>query len=202
VPSSIKFWREEILNYVEHKRRFGQLSTNAFAEYANRQIKKAYRMGNGYRFEVLRSKVVCGGVLVDERPPQPLDKKWKRAKWDRDTRKGRPSEREANPNSNVARLAQALEEGDKTKGLLSDPKESPEWMNRFGDHDARRQTAPASDLPAQQGFFESDEDAEQDDYVEEPGAISPGPLGADTESEEDRGESKGSEDDSNQFTLF
>jgi transposase len=135
VPTTFRKWREEILSYIDFKGRFRLNPTNAFAEFANKQIKKAFRMGNGYSHEVLRAKVIYGGILVNRRPPHPLDKKWTRTKRDRAARKGSVSEREVNPASNLALMTQAREENDKTKGLLAKPEETPGWIERFGSND-------------------------------------------------------------------
>jgi transposase len=131
VPNTISEWRSSILNYIDLKDRFRIKPTNAFAEFANKQIKRAFRMGNGYRFEVLYAKVIHGGVLVNKRTPHPLDNQWKRTKPDRAARKRRGRKREMNPNSNIALLASAMEEGDKTKDLLPKPQQEFGWVARF-----------------------------------------------------------------------
>jgi transposase len=131
IPNTITQWLASILNYIDLKDRFEIKPTNAFAEFANKQIKKAFRMGNGYRFEVLRAKVVHGGVLVNKRPPHPLDKQWTRTKPDRAARKRRGRRRETNPNSNIALLTRAREELDQTKDLLSKPQQAFGWATRF-----------------------------------------------------------------------
>lgn len=135
VPTTFRQWRDEILSYIDLKGRFGLKPTNAFAEFANKQIKKAFRMGNGYSHEVLRAKVIYGGILVNRRPPHPLDKKWTRTRRDRAARKGSVSEREVNPASNLALMTQARVENDKTKDLLAKPQEKPGWVKRFGSDD-------------------------------------------------------------------
>lgn len=75
VPNTIAKWRKTILNYITYKDGYGRPPTNSFAEFANKQIKRAYKLGNGYNLEVLRAKVMYGGVLVKKRPPHPLDEK-------------------------------------------------------------------------------------------------------------------------------
>jgi transposase len=131
VPNTITEWRANILNYIDLKKLFGKKTTNAFAEFANNQIKKAFQIGNGYSFEVLRAKVVHGGVLVVKRPPHPLDQKWTRSKSDRGARRGPKKQREVNPNSNVALLESARTSQDKTRNLLSEPQETAGWRERF-----------------------------------------------------------------------
>lgn len=131
IPNTIAEWRPYILNYIDLKKPFGKKPTNAFAEFANNQIKKAFQIGNGYSFEVLRAKVVHGGVLVIKRPPHPLDQKWTRSKSDRGARRGPKKQREVNPNSNVALLESARISQDKTRGLFSEPQETAGWKERF-----------------------------------------------------------------------
>jgi transposase len=143
IPGTFTKWRHEILSYIDLKSRFGLKPTNAFAEFSNKQIKKAFRMGNGYSYEVLRAKIIYGGVLVKKRPPHPLDKKWKRTKRDRTARITQASEREANPKSNLALLTQAREDNDKTKNLLSNPRKNSKWVERFGPDDRYKIERPA-----------------------------------------------------------
>lgn len=149
VPNTITEWRTSILNYIDHKKSFELKPTNAFAEFANKQIKLAYKVGNGYSHAVLRGKVVHGGVLVGKRQPHPLDEKWTRKKWDRATRKGRADRRPANPNSNIALLEKAWEKQDGTRGLLPDPKESASWVERFGGDHRKNQSTAADRLYAE-----------------------------------------------------
>jgi transposase len=131
VPNTITEWRANILNYIDLKKLSGKKPTNAFAEFANNQIKKAFQIGNGYSFQVLRAKVVHGGVLVVKRPPYPLDQKWTRSKSDRGARRGPKKQRDVNPNSNVALLESARISQDKTRNLLSEPQETAGWRERF-----------------------------------------------------------------------
>jgi transposase len=131
VANTITEWRVNILNYIDLKKLFEKKPTNAFAEFANNQIKKAFQIGNGYSFEVLRAKVVHGGVLVVKRPPYPLDQKWTRSKSDRGARRGPKKQREVNPNSNVALLESARISQDKTRNLLPEPQQTAGWIERF-----------------------------------------------------------------------
>lgn len=131
VPNTITEWRANILNYIDLKKLSGKKPTNAFAEFANKQIKKAFQIGNGYSFQVLRTKVVYGGVLVVKRPPHPLDQKWTRSKSDRGARRGPKKQREVNPNSNLAVLESARISQDKTRNLLPEPQETAGWVERF-----------------------------------------------------------------------
>jgi transposase len=148
VPNTFAEWRASILNYIDHKKSFSLKATNAFAEYANKQIKRAYKVGNGYSHAVLRVKVVHGGVLVGRRPPHPLDEKWKRKKWDRATRKGCVSTRAVNPESNIALLEKAWEEQDGAKKLLPDPEKTAGWRARFGCKQPKRRLTEAEKLRA------------------------------------------------------
>lgn len=132
VPNTFTEWRASILNYIDHGKGRALRPTNAFAEFANKQIKKAFRTGNGYSYEVLRLKVVHGGVVAARRPPHPLDEKWTRSRRDRAARKGARGRAEANPNSNVALLEKAREDQDKTAGLIQKPEQIPGWADRFG----------------------------------------------------------------------
>jgi transposase len=131
IPGTISEWRHQILNYIDFKDRFRINATNGFAEFANKQIKRAYAVG-GYDPLVLRFKVVFGGVLRKRRPPHPLEDKLPRAKRKSSDSPGRRGRRSSNPNSNLARLKEACESEDVTKGLLDDPREKRDWVDRFG----------------------------------------------------------------------
>jgi transposase len=130
VLTTIKMWREYILNYISYKNRFGSKPTNGFAEAANGLIKRAQRLGNSYSFEVIRSKAVHGGVVVKRRPPLSLDKGTPRTRHSRARRPGM-SPRQANPNANLVRLERVRESKDETKGLLPNPKSNKSWAKRF-----------------------------------------------------------------------
>lgn len=145
VPNTITDWRASILNYIDHKKLFEIKTTNAFAEFANKQIKRAFKTGNGYRFAVLRVKVIHGGVLVIKRPPHPLDRKWTRSKSDRGARRGPKSQREINPYSNVVLLEKARADQDKTKDKLPKPQESFGWTKRFESRAKKKPVSGADD---------------------------------------------------------
>lgn len=145
VPNTITDWRAGILNYIDHKNTFEIKTTNAFAEFANKQIRKAFKTGNGYRFAVLRVKVIHGGVLVVKRPPHPLDRKWTRSKSDCGARRGPKSRREVNPNSNVVLLEKARASQDKTRDLLPKPQETAGWDNRFGSVITKKPVSDSED---------------------------------------------------------
>lgn len=132
VPGTVADWRASILNYIDHQKLFDIKPTNAFAEFANRQIKKAFKAGNGYTFAVLRAKVVHGGVLVAKRPPHPLDEKRTRTARDRAARKGPRRRRNVSPEANVARLEAARAGQDGAAGLLPKPQSTFGWVERFG----------------------------------------------------------------------
>ena len=106
ILKTVSHWFHEILNYIEFKNKFSIKVTNAFAEYANNQIKKGFRKGNGYNFEVLRCKVVFGDFLKEKFLPHPL--KPKTGRGHRKTLKKAP----VNRNSNVNRLIKAREDKD------------------------------------------------------------------------------------------
>jgi transposase len=133
---TVSRWRAQILNYIDHKDLFKEFNrlrvTNAFAELVNRQIKTAYRVGNGYSYEVIRAKVVHGGILVKRRPPHPMDDGAPRI---RAVRRSRKKKREAANDANVARLETSREERDDTKGLIPAPSENHGWAERFGSLD-------------------------------------------------------------------
>lgn len=52
--SPLSGWREEILNYFDHR------VTNAAMESLNNAIKTMHRIGRGYSFEVMRARIVHG----------------------------------------------------------------------------------------------------------------------------------------------
>jgi transposase len=132
VPNTVVAWRDSILNYIDCKHRFkGKLITNSFAEFTNGQIKKAYRMGNNLSYEVLRLKVVYGGVIIKRRPPHPLDEKKPRRTRRRITRPNKLNDSEKNPTANLALMKKAREDGDETRNLLPNPQSNPEWTSRF-----------------------------------------------------------------------
>lgn len=130
VPATIIQWRSMILNYIDYKNRFIVNTTNAFAEFANRQIKKAYRLCNGLTYEVLRMKAIYGGLLVKRRPPHPADEE-RRTQSSHTSRKGRKRKGDKNPNANVVRLERARQDRDETKDLSPKPRESQGWADRF-----------------------------------------------------------------------
>lgn len=130
VPGTISEWRVNILNYVEYKFHFGRKPTNGFAEWTNKQIKKASKLGNKYSYEVLRIKVVYGGVLVRKRPPHPLNDRQQPPKRYKKRVKAK-GQREINPNANVISLKRVREENDETRDLIEKPQENIAWADRF-----------------------------------------------------------------------
>jgi transposase len=132
---TVSRWRAQILNYVDFKDHFKETTklrvTNAFAEITNKQIKTAYRLGSGYSYEIIRAKVVHGGILVKRRPPHPLDDKPQRTTPSRTTRRGKKKRSRINSDANVLRLEKAREERDETKGLILNPYDSQGWTDRF-----------------------------------------------------------------------
>jgi transposase len=131
VLREVKIWREYILNYIDYKKRFRLKPTNGFAESVNGQIKRALRLGNGYNYEVIRSKAIHRGVFVKLRPRLALDKGVPRTRHSRARRRQGLFPPEINPNANVVRLERVRESMDETKGLLPDPKSNEAWAKRF-----------------------------------------------------------------------
>lgn len=135
VITTVQKWKQDILNYVEYKRYFKETArekvTNAFAEQSNKQIKLAYRLGSGYAYEVIRAKVVHGGLLVKRRPPHPLDERRLRIAGGRGARKCKKKPVGVNAGANVARLEKAREDNDETLGLIPSPEENLAWADRF-----------------------------------------------------------------------
>lgn len=126
VPGTISKWRFSILNYIEYKFHFRLKPTNGFAEWANKQIKKASKLGNKYTYEVLRIKVVHGGVLAKKRPVHPLNDRQPPTKHNERVRT-----KEVNPNANVISLKRVREEKDETRDLIEKPQENAAWVDRF-----------------------------------------------------------------------
>jgi hypothetical protein len=135
VPNTISAWRDSILNYIDCKPLFkGKTVSNSFAEFTNGQIRKAYRIGNNFSYEVLRLKVIYGGVMTRRRPPHPLDEKHFRVTKGR-TRRGKKKHQEKNPNANLEILKKAREDSDETRDLLPNPQANPDWASRFDSTD-------------------------------------------------------------------
>jgi transposase len=135
VVTTIQQWRSMILNYIDFKSRFEIKATNAFAEFANRQIKRAYGLGNGLTYAVLRMKVIYGGLIIKQRPPHPADEGKPRTRLRQVPHQDMKHRSEKNPNANVVRLEQARKDRDETKDLLPNPKANQGWEDRFGELD-------------------------------------------------------------------
>jgi hypothetical protein len=166
VVTTVDFWRSMILNYIDCKHGFERGVTNAFAEYANKEIKKAHLRGNGYTYEVLRIKLLHGGLLAKRRPPHPLDETPKVAERGRQRRRG-GKDQAINPRANVARLERVREERDATRNLIAKPQEDPGWLARFGDREQ-------PDLSFDQGPWEPAKRRGKrrgKDKVEQPGSV-------------------------------
>jgi hypothetical protein len=146
VITTINQWRSMILNYIDCKHRFERKVTNAFAEYANREIGKAYLLGSSYTYEVLRVKVIHGGLLVRRRPSHPLKEMPLATEQERAGRRGE-KKNGVNSQSNVARLKRGREEKDETKNLLPRSHDNAAWTSRFGQLDQ-------PDLSFDQGVWE------------------------------------------------
>ena len=148
VLKTVRFWRAEILNYIDYKNKFAIRVTNAFAEYVNKEIKQADKKGNGYNFHVLRAKLIHGRFLKEQLAAHPT--KARRKFFGRQTA-GRRSEAKflAAERSNLARLQQACEDKDQTKDLIINSRQSPDWSKRFvSDPDERPQTSLFDQGPA------------------------------------------------------
>lgn len=147
---SVKRWHREIFNYFEYHDGGHFKLTNAFAESANNVVKTAQRLGKGYRFWVIRAKIIHGGGFVTRRPPHPLDAgRWRASATSTNGRKKKKKTRRTpgaeNPNANVERLKRAYEERDRTRNLrLPKPEDSGAWVKRFG-WVKRRRDPPDSD---------------------------------------------------------
>jgi transposase len=139
---SVKRWRREIFNYFKYHDGGHFKLTNAFAESANNVVKTAQRLGKGYRFWVIRAKVIHGGGFVTRRPPHPLAAKRRRSRAvsaKGRKKKPRSAPDEENPDANVERLKRAYEERDQVKNLkLAKPEKSRSWVKRFGWVKGRR----------------------------------------------------------------
>lgn len=133
VLTVIKVWREYILNYISYKKRFELRPTNAFAESANGQIKRAQRLGNGYTYEVLRAKVVHGGLLMKRRPRLMLEEIAPRARRGSGRHRQGELQPKTNPNGNVIRLENVRESKDETKGLVPKSQSNEAWAKRFAN---------------------------------------------------------------------
>lgn len=131
VLTTISEWRASILNYIDYKDRFKFKVSNSFAEFANGRIRMAYLLGNSYDYEVLRTKIVYGGILVEKRSPHPLDKKISRTKRAATVIQNKEEHQRVNPKANIIRLNEAREGRDKTKNLLPKPQENLKWSSRF-----------------------------------------------------------------------
>lgn len=104
IHGTVTKWFDEILNYVKFKSKYSKKVTNAYAENLNRKIRRLNELGYGYNFEVLRAKVVFGGVMREHVPPDPLAERRKRGVRRRPRRAG------VSPDSNVRRLIRAYED--------------------------------------------------------------------------------------------
>lgn len=131
IPNTISQWRANILHYIDCGLINGATPTNSFAEFTNGQIKKAYRIGNHYSYEVLRLKVIYGGVIISRRPPHPLVEKKTRISRKNILTPGKKKLRAKNPEANLEILKTVREEQDETRGLLPKPQENPDWSTRF-----------------------------------------------------------------------
>jgi transposase len=132
VVTTISHWRSMILNYIDCKNRFERRVTNAFAEYSNKEIKKAHLRGGGYSYEVLRLKVIYGGLLVGRRPPHPLDEILSGVEKGRKGKHARNGQGNINQKANLVQLKEVHKKKDKTNDLLPRPQDDEAWAARFG----------------------------------------------------------------------
>jgi transposase len=133
VMHTIKIWRPMVFGYNDWKERFPLKVTNGFAESANNQIKRLYRLCNGLGFWVLRAKLLFGEGFVRNRPPHPLDLGLVRERSGKSGNDAKRSKRKKHPSPDAhsERLRRAYEEHDQTQGLLSSPVENEGWRERF-----------------------------------------------------------------------
>jgi transposase len=137
VPGTVSDWRGSILNYIDCKSTFNSRTvSNSFAEHVNDMIKKAYRVGHHYSYEVLRIKCVYGGVKVRRRPPHPLDRP--RLRVVRGRRPGRRKGKKPNPDANLEVLRLARVKADDTRGLLPRSEDHAGWAERFNKEDMEK----------------------------------------------------------------
>jgi transposase len=137
VLGTVSDWRGSILNYIDCKSMFNsRIVSNSFAEHVNDMIKKAYRVGHHYSYEVLRIKCVYGGVKVRRRPPHPLDRP--RLRVVRGRRQAGKRDKKTNPDANLEVLKRARAEADDTRGLLPRPEEHGGWGERFNKEDIEK----------------------------------------------------------------
>jgi len=152
VPHTISEWRDSILNYINSKSMFGAGTiSNSFAEHVNGRIKKAYRIGHRYSYEVLRLKCVYGGVSVRRRPRHPMDER--RLRIVRSPRSSSNGDQKPNLKANLEILKQVRLNADDTRGVLPRSEENPGWVSRFNVADmekVRQEVAysePADEVP-------------------------------------------------------
>lgn len=164
IPNTIVDWRANILDYISYRAQYSITPTNAFAEFANKQIKRAYRTGNGYTYEVLRLKTVYGGILVAKRPPHPLDPKTPRATSKRSPKPEELGRHTTTPDANIMQLAKARQDRYVSTQMSLKPQDNAGWTQRFhlenicrndleADTELAAQTEPAEPI-LQEDIFE------------------------------------------------
>lgn len=136
IRTSVRRWREEIFNYFDYGR-----ATNACTEARNNAVKTLQRLGRGYKFPVIRAKLlygyeVLGIAAVGRRPSRP---------------RARRAGRIVSPDSNSERLRAAHEE--RLRYGIPPSVPGGAWMERFG-HFRHRLAPPqteGSTAPAGKG---------------------------------------------------
>ena len=156
--SSFRRYRAYILNYIDFKSRFILKVTNAFAEFANRQIKKAHAIGNGYRYEVLRAKLIHGGLLKRKMPEHPLDAPVS-VKTPKKAKRKSSGKIAKNPDANIPRLRKVMKDQDKIGGAVQRPQENKGWLDRFGS------SQPLDSSPRMINYGVRDEDDKKPDLA-------------------------------------
>jgi hypothetical protein len=112
---NVKGRRAEIFNYFDYDR-----ETNAVTEARNNSVKTLQRVGRGYRFPVVRTKLLYSDTITGHVSVRRRRK-----------RKAQRAPRPVNPNSNVERLKGAYE--GRLASVFKAPPVNADWLRRF-DH--------------------------------------------------------------------
>jgi transposase len=125
--TALKNWRQEILNYFDHR------VTNAFTESVNNIIKSMQRVGRGYTFEVTRAKMVYGNPFLTHRPNDNAKVRSSQAqtKSSAKRKKAKRAEAPPNPSANVQQLNQIRKSEDEFNELLRPPDGFVERFRHF-----------------------------------------------------------------------
>jgi transposase len=127
--ATIKKWRAEIFNYFDHDR-----ESNACTEARNNSVKTLQRIGRGYRFPVVRTKLLYSDTVTGRLSVR-------RRRQSRARRAARP----VNRNSNVERLRGAYD--GRILSAFKEPPVNTDWLRRF-DHVCELRLVRRGDDPA------------------------------------------------------